>query len=174
MELLGAPNQVQMRSYGFQYTVVVTPSPEIADFRYPPRLSALLARRLATHWADVLERKKGIADHAFRAQALNDVSQEGFSAARQRIAGEGSGIAPRPQSRRRAEGASAGYGPRRRISPSSFPAYEKQELAMSEFYKDMVQHIDVVKEEARLSQVEFDVQRDPSAPCRPRRRLRRR
>ena len=39
------------------------------------------------------------------------------------------------------------------------PIYEKQELAMSGYYKDMVQSIDVVKEEARLANVVFWIRR---------------
>ena len=35
---------------------------------------------LATHWGDVLERKKGIADHAYRARTLNDSYKEDFLA----------------------------------------------------------------------------------------------
>ena len=44
---------------------------------------------------------------------------------------------------------------------------------MSEYYKDMVQDIDVVKEESGFPSVVRHAARRRSAPSRPRRRLRR-
>jgi hypothetical protein len=78
VELQGAPNQIQTRSYGNEYTIVVTPSPDprIFDIRHGYLHYSL--DPLATHNAEILERKRGLIDHAQRAQALDDSFKQDF------------------------------------------------------------------------------------------------
>src|SRR5262249_37993198 len=78
VELLSAPNQVQTRSYGEQYTIVVAPSaePHIFDVRHA--YLHYLLDPLATRNAEILERKKAISDHARRAKALPESFKEDF------------------------------------------------------------------------------------------------
>ena len=78
LELLAPPNQVQMRTYGSLYTVVVTPSPEPRIFDVRHAYLHYLLDPLSLRWADVLERKKGIADHAFRSRVLSDTLKQDF------------------------------------------------------------------------------------------------
>ncbi len=160
LELLGAPNQVHTRSYGLQYTIVITPSPEPRVFDIRHAYLHYLLDPLATHYADILERKKVLADHAFRAQALDDYLKSDFL----QLAGES--LVKAVEARLDHNPAEVQQALRQGIvlAPyfsDSLPAYEKQELAMSAYYKDMVQAIDVVKEDQRLLQVQFDQKRTP-------------
>src|SRR6185312_5128786 len=160
LELLAEPNQVQSRSYGLLYTVVVTPSPDtrIADIRHAYLHYVL--DPLATHYADILERKKGISDHAFRARALSDTFKQDFL----ELASES--LIKAVEARLDHTPASVGQALRQGyiLTPyfaEQLPLYEKQELDMVAYYKDMAQSIDVAKEEERLSKVVFDSQRTP-------------
>ncbi len=154
IELLAPPNQVQTRSYAGDYFVVVTPSPEarIEEIRYA-YLFALLDP-LATRNAEILNRKKGIADHAQRAQALPGIYKEDFlllTTASLAKAVEAR-LARNPKLVQ--EALAEGYI----LTPyfaEQLPAYEKQEQAMRLYYPEMVKAIDLRKEDARLSPVEF-------------------
>ncbi len=144
VELLGAPNQVHTRSYGFQYTIVVTPSPEIHIFEIRHAFLHYSLDPLATHYADILERKKGLAEHAFRAQALDDYLKNDWLG----LAGESLVKAVESRLDRNPAEVQKALRQGMVLAPyfaENLPAYEKQDLAMSEFYKDMVQAIDVVE-----------------------------
>jgi tetratricopeptide (TPR) repeat protein len=161
LELLGAPNQVQMRSYGFLYTVVVTPSPEPRIFDVRHAYLHYLLDPLSTHWADILERKKGIGDHAFRSRTLSDSLKQDFLqlASESLIKAVEARLDHNPGSVQKS--LLQGYI----LTPyfsEQLPVYEKQELDMGTYYKDMVQHIDVMTEEARLSKVVFDSELTPA------------
>jgi predicted negative regulator of RcsB-dependent stress response len=159
VELLGAPNQVHTRSYGFQYTIVLTPSPDTHVFEIRHAYLHYSLDPLATHHADILERKKGLADHAFRAQALDDRLKNDWLG----LAGESLVKAVEARLDRNPAEVQKALRQGMVLAPyfsENLPAYEKQDLAMSEYYKDMVQAIDVVKEDQRLMQVKFDMQRE--------------
>jgi tetratricopeptide (TPR) repeat protein len=155
LELLAAPNQVQMRSYGFLYAVVITPSPDVRIFDVRHAYLHYLLDPLSTHWADVLDRKKGIGDHAFRAGALSDSVKQDFL----QLTSES--LIRAVEARLDRDPASVqksllqGYI----LTPffsEQLPLYESQETDMATYYKPMIQSIDVMKEEARLSKVNFD------------------
>jgi tetratricopeptide (TPR) repeat protein len=162
LELLAAPNQVQVRSYGLSYTIVITPSPDtrISDIRHA--YLRYLLEALATHYADVWERKKGIADHALRARMLNDAYKNDFL----QLVSES--LVRAVEARLDHNPAAIQQALRQGFILAPYFAeqlliYEKQELAMSEFYRDMAVNMDVTREEARLLPVVFDSQ---SAPAR--------
>ena len=162
LELLAAPNQVQVRSFGYVFTVVVTPSPDTRIFDIRHAYMRYLLEGSATHWADVLERKKGIADHAYRANTLNDAYKEDFL----QLVTESLVRALEARLDHDPAGVQRAFHQGFILTPyfaEQLPIYEKQELAMSAYYKDMVQNIDVMKEEARLADVVFDTK---SAPVR--------
>jgi tetratricopeptide (TPR) repeat protein len=71
IDLLGAPNQIQTRSYGRNYYVVITPSaePRIRDVRHA--YLHYLLDPMATRHEEIVMRKRGLADHAQRAPALD-------------------------------------------------------------------------------------------------------
>jgi tetratricopeptide (TPR) repeat protein len=160
LELLGAPNQVHTRSYGLQYTIVVTPSPQPRIFDIRHAYLHYLLDPLATHNADTLERKKGLADHAFRAQALDEYLKSDFLqlASESLVKAIEARLDHNPAEVQQALRQGMVLAP---YFSEQLPAFEKQELAMSSFYKDMVQAIDVAKEDKRLMQVQFDMHRTP-------------
>lgn len=154
IDLLGAPNQVQTRSYGDEFFVVVTPS---ADLRLDDIRRAYLfylLDPLATRSREVLERKKGIADHAQRAGALSGVYKEDFllltTASLVRAVEARLDRKPEKVQEALLEGFI--------LTPyfaEQLPAYEKQEQSMRFYYPEMVKAINLRKEDARLASVEF-------------------
>jgi len=160
LELLAPPNQVQMRSYGFLYTVVVTPSPDPRIFDIRHAYLHYLLDPLATHWQDVLDRKKGIADHAFRSRLSDSLKQDFLQLASESlIKAVEARLDHNPGWVQKS--LLQGYI----LTPyfsEQLPLYEKQEMDMGTYYKDMVQHIDIMTEEARLSKVVFDTEIAPA------------
>jgi tetratricopeptide (TPR) repeat protein len=154
IDLLAAPNQVQTRSYGNEYYVVVTPSlePRIEEIRHAYLF--FLLDPLATRSADVLNRKRGLIDHAQRAPALPDMYKEDFLllATASLVKAVEARMDRKPDAS--AEALRQGYI----LTPyfsEQLPAYEKQEQAMRFYYADMVKALDLKKEDARLASVEF-------------------
>jgi tetratricopeptide (TPR) repeat protein len=155
IELLAAPNQIQTRSYGNEYTIVVTPSPELRTFDIRHGYLHYLLDPLATRNQEILDRKKGIGDHARRAQALADSFKEDFLllATESLIKAVEAKLDRNPSEVQQA--LLEGYI----LAPffaEQLPVYEKQEASMALFYPDMVKAIDLLKEDARLSKVQFN------------------
>jgi tetratricopeptide (TPR) repeat protein len=154
VELQAAPNQIQTRSYSDDYTVVITPSaePRIFDIRHA--YLHYLLDPMATRDQEILNRKKSLVDHALRSQALGDAYKEDYlllvtesliKAIEARLDHKPVGVQ---------EALKEGYI----FAPyfaGALPLYEKQESSMLLYYKEMVQGIDVVKEDKRLTSVEF-------------------
>ncbi len=155
VELQGAPNQIQTRSYSDNYTIVVTPSPETRIFDIRHAYLHYLLDPLATRNQEVLGRKKALVDHAMRAQALGGAYKEDFlllvteslikvvearldrkPAMVQDALREGYILAP--------------------YFAEALPVYEKQESSMYLYYTEMMQAIDLIKEDNRLTGVEFN------------------
>ena len=154
VELQAAPNQIQTRSYGSEYTVVISPSPEprIFDVRHAYLHYSL--EPLATRYQDILARKKGLADHALRAQGLDDSFKEDFLL----LTTESLIKAVEARLDHKPEGVQQAVQEGYILAPyfaEQLPVYEKQEQAMMLYYPQMVGAIDLVKEDARLSKVEF-------------------
>jgi tetratricopeptide (TPR) repeat protein len=155
IELQAAPNQIQTRNYGDTYTVVVTPSaePRIFDIRHGYLF--YLLDPLALRYREILERKRGLIDHAQRAEALPGIYKEDFGllttaslvkAVEARLDRNDAAV---PQALRE------GYI----LAPyfaEQLPVYEKQEAAMLVYYPDLIKPIDLVREDARLSRVDFN------------------
>src|SRR5579883_1300842 len=78
VELQGPPNQIQTRSYGNEYTIVVTPSPEPRTFDIRHGYQHYLLDPLATRAAEVLDRKKPLAEHLDRARGISDNYRQDF------------------------------------------------------------------------------------------------
>jgi tetratricopeptide (TPR) repeat protein len=154
VELQAAPNQIQTRSYGTEYTVVISPSPEprIFDVRHAYLHYSL--EPLATRYQSILDRKKGVADHALRAQGLDDPFKEDFLllTTESLIKAIEAKLDHKPEWVQQA--LQEGYV----LAPyfaEQLPVYEKQEQSMMLYYPQLVGAIDLVKEDARLSKVEF-------------------
>jgi tetratricopeptide (TPR) repeat protein len=155
VELLAAPNQIQTRSYGYDYTIVVTPSPAPRIFDIRHAYLHYLLDPLATRYQEILNRKKGLSDHALRAQALDESFKQDFLllATESLIKAVEARLDHKPQGV--TEALKQGYI----LAPyfaEQLPVYEKQEASMQFYFQDMAQGIDLVREDARLSLVEFD------------------
>jgi len=154
LDLLGAPNQVQTRSYGNEYYVVVTPSaePRIADIRHA-YLHYLLDPQATKYGMEILE-KKSLEDYAQGAPALDPAYKADFlllttesliKAIEARLPGhtdtvdaalrEGYILAP--------------------YFAEQLTAYEKQRDAMRLFFPEMIRKIDPAREDKRLAAVKF-------------------
>lgn len=154
IDLLGAPNQIQTRSYGNAYFVVITPSaePRIFDVRHA-YLHCLLDP-LATRHQEVIMRKVGLAQYARRAPALDDSFKEDYlllvtESLIKAIEGR---LDKKPAAAQQAM--REGY-----ILTAYFaeelPVYEVQQQAMRFYFPDLVKAIDLPRENARIAQVQF-------------------
>ncbi|MFN7996052.1 MAG: tetratricopeptide repeat protein [Bryobacteraceae bacterium] len=154
---LGAPNQIQTRSYGNDYYVVITPSaePRIYDVRHA--YLHYLLDPLATRHQEVVMRKRGLSDHAQRAQALDESFKSDYLllVTESLIKAIESRLDHKPAMVN--EAMLEGYILTAYFS-EELPVYEKQEQAMRFFYPDMIKAIDLKREDARLSQLEFVAQ----------------
>jgi tetratricopeptide (TPR) repeat protein len=157
VELLAAPNQIQTRSVGNDYTIVITPSPEVrtADVRHA--YLHYLLDPLSTRYQEVLERKKPIIDHAMRAPALDDSFKQDFLllATESLIKAVEARLDRKPASVQQALRQGFILTP---FFSEHLPIYEKQEQAMLFYYPDLVGAIDLKSEDRRLALVEFDKQ----------------
>jgi tetratricopeptide (TPR) repeat protein len=163
IDLLEAPNNFQTRNYGFEYTVFVGPSvvqglgqtaqPRTFDVRHA--YLHYLLEPLATHYKEILDRKKALAEHLDRARALSDTFKEDFLL----LVSESliKAVEARLDNNQREVGEALHEG--YIFAPyfaEKLPVYEKQESSMAIYYPDLVGAIDLVKEDQRLQNVEFN------------------
>jgi tetratricopeptide (TPR) repeat protein len=154
MELQAAPNQIQTRSYGDEYFIVVTPSPEPRTFDVRHAYLHYLLDPLSTRHQEILNRKKVLADHAQRARALDPSFKSDFLllATESLIKAVEARLDHHPEAVQ--EALKQGYI----LTPyfsEHLPIYEKQDQNMILYYADLVGAIDNVTEDARLSRVTF-------------------
>ena len=157
LELQGAPNQIQTRSYGDSYTIVLTPSPEPRVFDIRHAYLHYLLDPLATRYQEILERKKPISVEAKRAPALDDSFKGDFLL----LATESLIKAVEARLDHNPAGVKEALLQGHILTPffsDELPVYEKQEQAMLFYYPDLVGAIDLKTEETRLAQVQFDKQ----------------
>ena len=155
IELQAGPNQIQTRSYSDDYTVVITPSAELRIFDIRHAYLHYLLDPMATYNQEILNRKKSLVDHAMRAQALDASFKEDYLllVTESLIKVVESRLDHKPGVVQ--EAFKEGYI----LAPyfaEALPVYEKQETSMLRYYKEMVQAIDVYKEDKRLTGVEFN------------------
>ena len=165
LEPLAAPGQMHTRSYGNEYTVVITPGPRPRIDEVRHAYLYYLLDPLATRNADVLERKEVLAEHAMRAKLLGDAYREDFLllATGSLVRAVESRMDHKPEAVHQA--LVEGYI----LTPyfsEALARYEKQEQSMMLYYTSMVQAIDLLKEDQRLMPVIFANQA-PAAPAAP-------
>ena len=162
VDLLGAPNQIQTRSYGRNYYVVITPSaePRTRDVRHA--YLHYLLDPMATRHEEIIMRKRALSDHAQRAQALDQSFKSDFPLLVTESLIKAVEARLDKQPALAAQAMREGY-----ILTACFaeqlPAYLKQEQAMRFYYPQMIEAIDLKREDERLSQIEFVSE----APARP-------
>ncbi len=161
VELQAAPNQIQTRSYGDNYTIVITPSPEPRIFDVRHAYLHYLLDPLATRYQEVVNRKKPIADHAQRAP-LDSSFKEDFLL----LETESLIKAVEAKLDRRPQAVQEALRQGHILTPffsEQLGVYERQEQAMLFYYPQLVGALDLKVEDARLSRIEFD----QAAPVRP-------
>ncbi|MCZ2146338.1 MAG: tetratricopeptide repeat protein [Bryobacterales bacterium] len=161
LDLLAPPNQVHVRSYGVDFFVVATNShePQIDDIRHA--YLQYLVGPLVLRRHELIEKKKGLGDFAGPAPLLPDMYKKDFlllteaslvKAIEARLAtGPGSGVKRKEMvDRAMAEGYI--------LTPYFSEAllkYEKQDQSMRFYFPDLIEGIDLKKEDKRLEGVQF-------------------
>ena len=155
IELLAPPGQVQRRSYGFEDTVVVTPSAEPRAFDIRHAYLHYLLDPMATRNQEILDRKKILARQAQRVGRLEDSFREDFAAltTESLIKAVESRLDHDPGAIERALYQGFILAP---FFSEQLPLYEKQEQSMLVYYPELVGAIDLKTEDARLSRVDFN------------------
>lgn len=157
IDLLGAPNQVQSRSYKDDYFVVVTPSPELQTHEIRHAYLHYLLDPLALKYSESLLRKKGLADYARAAPALEDSYKEDYIllATECFIKAVESRLAPSSQ---RAAMVDQALKEGLVMTPAfaeGLVLFEKQPEALRLYFPDLIEGVDLAKEEKRLENVQF-------------------
>ena len=159
LDLLAAPDQIQVRSYRDDYYVVITPTstPVVDEVR--DAYLAYLLDPLSFKYSEVIKDKKPLQKFAQEAPALDLAYKDNFSllVTKCLIKAIDSRLIHGGPERRQAfvnEAMREGF-----ILTAGFaellPAYEKQQDAFRLYYPDLVSALDVHKEEKRLKHVEF-------------------
>jgi tetratricopeptide (TPR) repeat protein len=154
LDLLAAPNQVHTRSYGNDYFVVLTPSLDLKTGDIRHAYLHYLIDPLTTKFAQDVNKKRGISDHAMRAQALSDSYKEDFLllTSESLIKAIESRLAKKPAMVE--EALKEGYI----LAPffaDELPVFEKQPQSMRLYFPDLMALLDLKKEDARLASVQF-------------------
>ncbi len=161
LDLLAAPNQVIAKSFGDEFYVVVTHSPQpsvdaIRHYFIQYTVSPLVMRQ-----QELLETKKGLGDFAKPAPLLPAIYKDDFvllteksfvKAIEARLVSGPGAAAKRQQMVDQALG--EGYI----LTPyfaEALAGYEKQEQSMHFYFKELAAGIDLRKEDKRLEGVEF-------------------
>ncbi|HEY2012408.1 MAG TPA: tetratricopeptide repeat protein [Bryobacteraceae bacterium] len=155
IELQAAPNQIQTRSYANEYTIVIAPSPEPRIFDVRHAYLHYLLDPMSTRFTEILERKKPLLDHALRSKVLPDSFKEDFLllTTESLIKAVEARLDHKPEAVQQALLEGNILAP---YFAEQLPVYEKQESSMQVYYPDMVAAIEMEKEDARLSKVDFN------------------
>jgi tetratricopeptide (TPR) repeat protein len=154
IELQAPPNQIQTRSYGDQYYVVIAPSPEPRTFDVRHAYLHYLLDPLSTRHQEIIARKKPLLDQARRSRALPEAFKDDFLllVTESLIKAVEARLDHKPEMVQQA--LLQGYI----LTPyfsEALPVYEKQEQSMLLYYPDLVGGIDNFRENARLDKVTF-------------------
>lgn len=157
IDLLGAPNQVQSRSYKDDYFVVVTPSPEMQTDRIRHAYLHYLLDPLALKYSESLLRKKPMADYARNAPALEEAYKDDYIllATECFIKAVESRLAPSSQRSAMVDQALTEGFVMTPAFAEGLAVFEKQPEALRLYFPDLVEAIDLTKEEKRLEGVQF-------------------
>lgn len=157
LDLLAAPNQIHVRSYGNDLYVVITPSPEpqldyIKNAYLQFQLDPMAMRSLAE-----IEKKKSLIDFAQGAGALDPQYKSDFAllTLASLVKAVRARLAPlRERAQLVSDAAREGFI----LTPyfaETLADYEKQEQSMSLYLPILIQGIDLKKETARLDSIQF-------------------
>ncbi|MGC2658760.1 MAG: tetratricopeptide repeat protein [Bryobacteraceae bacterium] len=160
LDLLAAPDQVQVRSYNNDYFVVITPtSHPVVDEIRDAYLSYLLDPLTFKASVSIAQKKKALQEFADNAPALDLTFKDNFSllvtkclikAIDSRLMHGSAAEKQQYVDKAMREGfiLTAAFA-------SLLPQYEKQDTALRIYYPDLIDGIDVKKEEKRLRTIDF-------------------
>ena len=159
LDLLAAPDQVQVRSYRDDFFIVITPAstPVVDEIR--DAYLAYLLDPLTFKYSEIIKAKKPLQKFADQAPALDLAYKDDFSllVTKCLIKAIDSRLLHQGPEKRQAfinEAMREGY-----ILTAAFSellsVYEKQQDSFRLYYPDLVAAVDVGKEEKRLKKVEF-------------------
>ncbi len=156
VDLLGAPNQVQTRSYQDDTFVVVTPSaePQIDGIRHA--YLHYLLDPLGFKFAEEIQKKHALGDYAQGAGTLPDVYKSDFVllATESLIKAVESRMDRKPAA---VDQAMRGGFVLTAAIAEQLAVYEKQEVAMRLYFPNLFTPIDYKREQKRMAGVEFDL-----------------
>ncbi len=157
LDLLAAPNQVQTRSYKDDYFIVVTPSRETQTEEVRHAYLHYLLDPLVLKFAEPLSRTRGLADLAEPAPALPEYYKTDYTLLATECLIKAVESRLMPVSKREAavtQDLREGY-----VMTAAFAnglaAYEKQDQALRLYFPDLVDAIDLRREDKRLAGIEF-------------------
>ncbi len=167
LDLLGAPEQVQARIYGYNYFLVVTPSRELKLDEIRHQYLHFLLDPLAAKYAPEINQKVGLRAVAYQAPTLAIDFKQDFPllvtecltrAAELRMDKRSKADAEKSLQEMTASGLILV-----RYFYEALERFERQEAGMMIYYKPMVLGIDVAEEEKRLAAVKFTPKAVPTA-----------
>ena len=160
VDLLGAPNQIQSRSYKDDYYVVVTPSADLQVDEIRHAYLHYVLDPLALKFSKPLERIHSMADYAQGAPALPDAYRNDFVLLSTEclIKAVESRLAPPAQRQRLVDQAFHEGFVMTPAFADGLLAYEKQPMALRLYFPDLTAAVDLKREEKRLESVEFATQ----------------
>jgi TolA-binding protein len=158
-DLLGAPDQIQIRSYRTEYYVVLTPTIAPIQDEVRDAYLAYLLDPLSLRYATVLlEKKKALQKFADNAPALDLVYKDDFSllVTKCLIKAIDSRLMKGEEKRQLYVDQAVREGFVLTASLADLLVrYEKQDTALRIYYPDLIAGIDTAKETKRLKKVEF-------------------
>ncbi len=167
VDLLGCPDQVQARVYGADYFLVVTPSPQLKVKEIRHQYLHFLLDPVAAKYALEIHDKEQLLGNARQAPALNRDFKEDFPLllteclirmVELRLDKTPKADADKVVNQLTQSGLI--------LTPyfnEALTAYEDQDSSFSEFYRKMIEGIDVEKEQKRLAHVLFIPRPEPVA-----------
>jgi tetratricopeptide (TPR) repeat protein len=158
VDVLGQPNQIQTRSYKYNYFVVVTPSPEPQGDQVRHAYLHYLLDPLSLLYFEQWGRLKGVADFAQAAPALDEAYKNDFIllATECVIKAVESRLARGAQNRQALvnQAVSQGFVLTAALA-DGLADYEKQPESLRFYFPDLLGQIDLEREDRRLQKVEF-------------------
>jgi tetratricopeptide (TPR) repeat protein len=159
LDLLAAPDQIQVRNYRDDFFIVITPTtaPVVDEIR--DAYLAYLLDPLTFKYSEVIKQKKPLQKYAEEAPALDLAYKDDFSllATKSLVKAIDSRLMHGGVEKRQAfvdQAVREGF-----VLTAAFadllPAYEKQQDAFRLYYPDLIAAVDVKKEEKRLKNVQF-------------------
>jgi tetratricopeptide (TPR) repeat protein len=154
VDLLGAPNQVQSRSFGDESFVVVTPSPEPQIDGIRHAYLHYLIDPLGLKFSEDINKKHALGDYAQGAGALDDHYKTEFVdlATESLIKAIESRLDRKPAEAEQAMKEGFVLAP---ALAEQLAVYENQEAALRLYFPNLFAGLDFKREEQRLTNVEF-------------------